>query len=65
MTEGPERLREWLAAQGISQAELARRLGVTPGAVGHWCSGRSHPSLALAVTLADITSGSVPVRSWH
>lgn len=41
------RLREW------SQAEIARRLGVTRGAVTHWYSGRSEPAGATLALLAD------------
>lgn len=37
----PEELRDILARLGISQNELARRIGVYHGAVGHWLTGRS------------------------
>ena len=48
------RLRSWMRQEGISQEELARRLGCTRGAVGHYLSGRRHPGLPLMERLAEI-----------
>jgi transcriptional regulator with XRE-family HTH domain len=50
MTGGPTkavgaRLRETRADAGLSQAELARRLGVTQAAISNWESGTRQPSL--------------------
>lgn len=45
--------------KGWSQAELARRIGVSPSAVGMYEQGRREPSLALLVCLAqalDVTT---------
>ena len=45
--------------KGWSQAELARRIGVSPSAVGMYEQGRREPSLALVVCLAqalDVTT---------
>lgn len=38
--------------KGWSQAELARRIGVSPSAVGMYEQGRREPSLSLVVQLA-------------
>lgn len=38
---------------GISQAELARRLGVSPGAVGNWESGTRLPDAEMLSRIAD------------
>jgi transcriptional regulator with XRE-family HTH domain len=40
------RLQCWLDSQGISQRTLARHIGVSPGAVNAWVSGRSAPTVA-------------------
>lgn len=37
----------------ISQAELARRLGVSPGAVGNWESGTRSPDAEMLSRIAD------------
>lgn len=47
------RLKSAAADRGLSQADLARRLGVTRGAVSHWYSGRSVPEGATLAALAD------------
>jgi transcriptional regulator with XRE-family HTH domain len=39
-----EQLREWLIAAGMTQAELARVLGVDAGQVSRWCTGKAMPS---------------------
>lgn len=38
-----ERIAGWLAIRNISQAELARRVGVQPPSVSDWLSGRTAP----------------------
>ncbi|WP_235614225.1 helix-turn-helix domain-containing protein, partial [Pseudomonas aeruginosa] len=35
-----------MAQQGITQDQLAERIGKTQGAVGHWLNGRREPGLA-------------------
>lgn len=40
--------------KGWSQAELARRIGVSPSAVGMYEQGRREPSLTLLVCLAQV-----------
>lgn len=40
--------------KGWSQAELAKRIGVSPSAVGMYEQGRREPSLALLVCLAHV-----------
>lgn len=48
------RLKQAAAELKLSQADLARRLGVTRGAVSHWYSGRSIPEGATLAALADV-----------
>jgi transcriptional regulator with XRE-family HTH domain len=38
-----ERLRQWLVAAHLTQAELARLLSVDPGQVSRWCTGKAAP----------------------
>jgi len=52
------KLAEWLISSGISQSELARRLGITQGRVSQLAKG-AVPSLELANKIAAATSGKV------
>jgi 3,4-dihydroxy 2-butanone 4-phosphate synthase / GTP cyclohydrolase II len=52
------KLVDGLATSGISQSELARRLGVTQGRVSQIVAG-AQPSLALAVKIAAATGNKV------
>lgn len=46
--------------KGLSQLELAKKIGVDNSTVCSWESGRINPSLAMAVRLADaLTDGSL------
>ena len=49
-----ELLKECRKKQGVSQAELAARLGVTQQAVGKWETGRSTPDPQTVARLAEI-----------
>lgn len=59
------RLSELVGATGIRPAELARRAGLTDGAVRHYLAGRTAPTLgtllplakALGVRPADLLAG--------
>lgn len=46
-------LKAALKRVGMSQAELAKRLGVQPSAVSNWCSGYAKPSLGHALAIAE------------
>ncbi|QED86771.1 helix-turn-helix domain-containing protein [Pseudomonas savastanoi] len=37
--------RQVMETQQISQEEMAERMGVTPGAVGHWLNGKREPKI--------------------
>ena len=49
-----ELLKKCRKKQGISQAELAARLGVTQQAVGKWESGKSSPDPSTVARIAGI-----------
>ena len=51
-----ELLKQCRKQKGISQAELASKLGVTQQAVGMWKSGRSSPDPATVARIAEILS---------
>ena len=64
----PYRLKELRRREGITQAELARALEVSVGAVGNWESGKRTPDIRTLHRIADCfsvtvdyLSGSVPV----
>jgi len=60
---GRERLHSWLQSQPeISQAQLARDLGITPQGLSHVLMGRRQPSLEQAVELEDITG--IQPKDW-
>lgn len=53
------RLAEYLERDGVSQAEFARRLGVSRSAVGQWIHGHTIPSGRTAVAIVRVTDGLV------
>ncbi|HBO6312194.1 XRE family transcriptional regulator [Pseudomonas aeruginosa] len=46
MNDWIKAVRSAMAQQGITQDQLAERIGKTQGAVGHWLNGRREPGLA-------------------
>lgn len=52
-----ERLRQLLAAAGMTQAELARRLQLDPGQVSRWCRGRAPLHGDYAATVVELMRG--------
>lgn len=60
---GPDLLRRRLEVLGWTQAELASRLGVTPGPVSRWLSGERAPTLEMALRIARVAG--VPVEAWE
>ena len=47
-----ERLRELRTAQGISQVELAKKLGVTKQSVSNWENDNIQPSIEMLIKIA-------------
>lgn len=47
MKKWNDAVRARMEALGLSQEELAERLGVTQGAIGHWLTGRREPKLEI------------------
>lgn len=55
----PMDLAEYLSKAGMTQAELAARLGVSPGAVSHWVTGRKRVTAELCPEIERLTGGKV------
>lgn len=49
-----DRIREAREKAGMTQAEFARALGVTQGAVYQWENGLTSPRLKVLVTMAEL-----------
>ncbi|MBE6639688.1 MAG: helix-turn-helix transcriptional regulator [Ruminococcaceae bacterium] len=47
-----KKLTDFMKKQGVSASELARRFGVTEGAIRHITTGLKQPSLAMTVDIA-------------
>jgi transcriptional regulator with XRE-family HTH domain len=47
------RLRWWRQRRHLSQAELARRVGVTQSTLSHYESGKRDPTLGIFLTLIE------------
>lgn len=54
------RLREVLGRLGLSQSELARRIGVTPQAVQRWCNGIGEPRKKALEEISRVTETPIP-----
>jgi len=49
---------------GVSQAAVARALGVSAAAVCDWCRQKKLPVEPYRVAIETYTGGSVPASSW-
>ena len=61
---GPQLLKDWRAASGMTQTAAAEKLGVRPATWSEWESGARQPGRDLAILLEDMTGGAVPLESW-
>jgi transcriptional regulator with XRE-family HTH domain len=59
-----EKLKAYIAQQGISAREFAARVGMSPAGLHGLMNKRNAPSLAVAFKIEDATGGDVPARSW-
>lgn len=62
LTEGHKLLRAWLQGAGRSQTALAKRLGVTQGAVALWIKPGHRPAEHHRAALELVTS--IPATAW-
>ena len=52
-------LEDYLKVAGITQAELAKRAGINPGALNHFMQGRREPRIKNLRKLAEATGISI------
>lgn len=63
-----ERIKELRKEHGLSQSDLAQRIGVSLGAIKHWEQGRGDPNVAALISIAILFNVSVDYlvgRSEH
>lgn len=53
MTDPAALIREMLARAGLSQSEMARRLGLSRISVVRWCTGSVDPSASVLLKIAS------------
>ncbi len=64
MRHQPNAFSRWLEASGRSVSDLADELGIAQVSVYHLRDGRFAAGRDLAVRIAELSGGSVPVSSW-
>jgi DNA-binding transcriptional regulator YdaS (Cro superfamily) len=52
-------LRKYIASQRMTQAEFAKKIGVTQGAVWQWIEGKQRVSAERVLSIEDATAGTV------
>jgi DNA-binding XRE family transcriptional regulator len=57
-------LREWRKTDGRTQGQCARLLGVRQPTWSAYESGKKTPRTKLALKLAKLTGGAVPIEAW-
>jgi plasmid maintenance system antidote protein VapI len=60
-----EQLIAYMQAAGIKGVQLAQMIGATPAHVSDMRKGRRKPSRNLAIRIARVTGGAVPVEAWE
>lgn len=58
-------LHEWRVVSGLSQRAAAELVGVSSVTWSDWERGRKQPRIRLALKIAEITDGVVPVTYWE
>lgn len=61
---GAVKLCYFIDHSGLTQVQFAERMGVTPGAVCNWCSGKSKPKPERIQQIERITKGLVKFHDW-
>lgn len=57
-------LKQYLASNSLSQAEFARRLGVSEAVISRYCTGLMVPRKARMLLIERATEGAVTPGSW-
>lgn len=53
------KIKQWRTSNGLSQTELARRVGVSQSAVNQWESGHTRPSVLSSLRLERVSEGAL------
>lgn len=61
---GRELFKRFVDGSGLSQTETARKLGCSTAAVSRILGGSRSPCRRLALAIARLTEGAVPIESW-
>lgn len=61
---GPAKLLHWRKKQGITQFDAAKLLRVSQAALSEYENGRKRPGVLVALRIASVTAGEVPVEAW-
>jgi transcriptional regulator with XRE-family HTH domain len=64
MIEGARKLKEWRVAEGLTQAEFGRQLGVSQDQLSRWEGGATTPRVRILFDIERLTSGAVPASAW-
>ncbi|MFN3991215.1 MAG: helix-turn-helix domain-containing protein [Erythrobacter sp.] len=59
------KLADWRRASGMTQEELAARLGLIPGSVARYESGSRLPAPAVMIRLFEISDGAVQPNDFY
>jgi transcriptional regulator with XRE-family HTH domain len=57
-------LGRWREAAGLTQNDVAARVGVTQSRYSDWERGHGKPALNNAIRLEEISEGAVPLELW-
>lgn len=60
----PALMRRWRESKGITGKAAAKLAGVSQPAWSDWEAGKRIPRVDMAVRIADLTRGAVPVTAW-
>lgn len=64
MCNGPQQLKRWMKAAGITQLVMAERLGINRFRMHHIISGKYQPNLLEAFRIQWITRGKVKAEHF-
>jgi len=59
-----ENLTLYLQRSGLTQAQLAERVGVNQASISKMCRGVISPDIHTAIAIEQATGGKVPVEAW-
>lgn len=61
---GPDLLKQWRDAHGLTQKEAAGAIKVTAASICDWESGKKAPTGDNLIRIEAATEGAVPIESW-